>query len=536
MTRPHPWEAAYPKGVDWGAAIATGTLTALLDRTSDTHADLPAIRFRQSRITYRDLRTRIDRLAAGLLEAGLTPGQAVGLLLPNTPYHPIAFFAVLRAGGRVVHLTPLDPPRALARKIADSGADWVITTDLPNVINAARALESTGDIRRLFIGRDAAWDDETPHGLPDADPPAHWPAIDPQDTALLQYTGGTTGLPKAAMLSHANLTAACSIGQIWADGQGLSLSPADRVICVLPLFHIYALSSVLIRALARGCEILLHARFDAEAIVRAIETDRATTFLGVPTMWMALTQLPGIETRDLSSLRIAFSGGAPMPMEIVDRIEALTGHRLTGGWGMTETSPVGCTIPPGTKYGPGEIGVPVPGVTLRIVSLDDPRTILGPNQTGELAIQGPNVTKGYWNRPEENARAFIDGWFLTGDVGHMSDTGRFFIVDRKKDMILSGGFNVYPRVIEDAIFEHPDVVEAAVIGIPDPYRGQAAKAFVVLRPGAEPLTLEALKPFLAERIGRHEIPTALEIRPSLPKTAVGKLSRRDLALPPSPEI
>ena len=533
--RPYPWENSYPAGVDWGAEIATGTLPGLLDATVAEHGDLPALRFRTAVLSYRDLAVRVDRLAAGLMAEGLRPGQSVAFLLPNTPYHPIAFFAVLRAGGRVVHLTPLDPVRASARKLVDSDASWVITTDVPAVLGTAERLRDEGHCARLFVGADASWDGLAPSGLPDAEPPEIWPEVFPEDVALLQYTGGTTGFPKAAMLSHANLTAAVSSGQVWARGQGKAFTPADRVICVLPLFHIYALTSVLLRSLSGGAEVMLFARFDAATIVDAIERDRATVFLGVPTMWTALAQFPGIEARDLSSLRMAFSGGAPMPMEVVNRLEALTGHRLGGGWGMTETSPVGCTIPPGQPYEQGEIGVPLPGIVVRIVSLDDPLRVMPPGETGEIAIQGPNVTKGYWNRPEENAVAFAGGFFLTGDVGHMTEDGRFFLVDRKKDMILSGGFNVYPRVIEEAIYEHPDVAEAGVVGVADEYRGQSAKAFVVLREGAAPLTLEALRAFLSERIGRHELPTALELRSSLPKTPVGKLSRRELANPVSQE-
>ncbi len=531
MTRPHPWEAIYPPGIDWGTPIATSTLTALLDHAAARFGAAPALRFRSARISYAALQQRVDRLAAGLLAEGLMPGQAVGLLMTNSPYHPIAFFAVLRAGGVVVHLTPLDPPRALARKLADSGAAWVISTDVPAVLPSAQRLLADGACARLFLGRDGAWDDEGASGLPEADPPTAWPVLHKDDVALLQFTGGTTGVPKAALLSHANLTAAVSIGGVWTRGFGMQLTPSDRMIGVLPLFHIYALTSVLLRGLAGGAEILLLARFDADAVVKAIETQRATTFHGVPTMWTALANLPGIEARDLSSLRIAFSGGAPMPMEIVNRIAAMTGHRLGGGWGMTETSPVGTVLIPGRAYDQGEIGVPQPGIVMRVVALDDPTRVLPPNETGEIAIAGPNVTRGYWNRPEETAASFAGGFFLTGDVGHMTEDGRFFLIDRKKDMIISGGYNVYPRMIEDAIYEHPDVVEAAVVGVPDAYRGQAAKVFVVLRAGAADLTLDDLKSFLASRIGRHEMPTALEIRQTLPKTPVGKLSRRALLEP-----
>ena len=225
---------------------------------------------------------------------------------------------------------------------------------------------------------------------------------------------------------------------------------------------------------------------------------------------------------------MASSGGAALPHEIAARFTALTGLRLGGGWGMTETAPAGTNLLPDRAQEAGEIGVPLPGVEMGVVALDDPRRALGVGEVGEIRIRGPNVTPGYWRRPAENAAAFVDGWFLTGDVGRMEADGRFVLVDRKKDMIISGGFNVYPRAIEDAIHEHPDVVEAAVIGVADEYRGQAAKAFVVLRGGAE-LTLEGLRAFLAERLGRHELPSALEVREALPHTAVGKLAKRELA-------
>ena len=522
--RPHPWEASYPPGVDWGAEIRTSTLPALLDGAVACFSSSPALRFRGRRLSFAELATRVDRLAAGLIAEGLRPGEAVGLLLGNTAYHPIAFFAVLRAGGIVVHLTPLDPLRAIARKLADSGATWVIGTDAPALLPILRQLDA-----RVFIAADAAWDSGERCGLPDAEPLQTWPQ--PAEIALLQYTGGTTGLPRAAMLTHANLTAAVSIYGVWNDGQGRNLTPQDRVICALPLFHIYALTAVLLRSIACGAELLLQARFDAAAVLDAIEQDGATVFAGVPTMWTALSAAPGIADRDLSSLRIASSGGAPLPVEVAHRIETLTGHRLGGGWGMTETSPAGTNLLSGTATAQGAIGLPLPGIVMQVVALDDPRRLLAAGETGELRIAGPNVTPGYWKRPEETLQAFADGFFLTGDVGHMAADGQFFLVDRKKDMIISGGFNVYPRLIEDAIYEHPDVAEAGVVGVPDAYRGQAAAAFVAMRPGAVPLTLQALRAFLADRVGRHEMPASLELRETLPKTAVGKLSRRDLVAP-----
>ena len=357
--------------------------------------------------------------------------------------------------------------------------------------------------------------------------PAAWPAITPDDVALLQYTGGTTGMPKAALLSHGNLTAAVSIINNVAAGK-VAIGPDDKMLGVLPLFHIYALTAVLLRAIAAGCEIMLRPRFDLDQTLADIETGGVTVFCGVPTMWIALVSAPGIESRNLSGLSLTLSGGAPLPAEISEKFTRLTGQILGGGWGMTETSPVGTLIPEGVAYTPGMIGIPNPGITMDVVALDDPHQVLGPNETGEIRVKGPNVTRGYWNRPQETESSFADGFLLTGDIGHYDECGFFFLVDRKKDMIISGGFNVYPAVIENAIYEHPDVAEAGVVGIPDAYRGQAAKAFVVLRDGAPEMTLEALRSFLADRIGRHELPSALEIRTALPKTGVGKLSRKDL--------
>jgi long-chain acyl-CoA synthetase len=330
------------------------------------------------------------------------------------------------------------------------------------------------------------------------------------------------------MLTHANLTAAVSMYGRWFEGQGRAWSASDRVIGVLPLFHIYMLTTVLLRCLKEGIEVMLRLRFDAVQTLDDIEAGRATIFPGVPTMFIAMAAQPDIDQRDLSSLRIASCGGAPLPVEVAQRFEALTKRRVGGGWGMTETSPAGTSIPPDMEMRPGLIGLPLPGIEMDVVKLTDPREKLPTGQIGEIRIKGPNVTPGYWNRPEENAIAFVDGYFLTGDIGYMDEDGFFYIVDRKKDMIISGGFNVYPRVIEDAIYEHEAVEECSVIGITDPYRGQAAKAFIKLRGDAEPFTIADLRDFLVDKLGRHELPASLEFRDALPRTAVGKLSRKEL--------
>jgi long-chain acyl-CoA synthetase len=543
MSRRAPaWEKSYPPGVRWEAPIATTTLQELLDTSLAAYGERPAFTYRQGTLSYRAFGDYAAHAAAGFMRLGIGRGSAVALLLPNTPYHPISFFATLRAGARVVHLSPLDAERELIHKLDDSGARTLVTTNLFGLTSKALRLLAGGHVDRVIVGNDAAWGpaptppDVCPEAanviafarVLEATPPSHWPDVSRDDIALLQYTGATTGVPKAAMLTHANLTAAVSSYREWVRAQIRVGATPDRVIMVLPLFHIYGLCSVMLRHLASGNELMLRSRFDVEAVLRDIEVERATSFPGVPTMWIALVNHPGIEARDFSSLRVVASGGAPLPVEVAERFKRITGLSLPSGWGMTETSPAGISPPANCLPKPGTIGIPLPGITVEVVAVDDPHRVLGVGQIGELRIKGLNVMTGYWNRPAESAAVFVDGFFLTGDIGYMDEDGYFFLVDRKQDLIISGGFNVYPAVVEHAIYEHPDVEEVLVIGVPDAYRGEAAKAFVRLRRGAPELTLEALRAFLSDKLGRHELPTALEIRASLPRTSVGKLSKREL--------
>ncbi len=603
--RPYAWEKSYPAGMRWDSPIATSTLQELLDRAVAEYGDRPALEYQDRCISYRGLGDHAARAAAAFRHIGIDRGHAVALYMPNTPWHPIVFFGVLRTGAHIVHLSPLDAERELIHKLTDSGARTIVTVNLSGVDAKALKLAAAGHVDRVIVTDDGVWSASSPSpftssalvfghpplegegrtakggpGWGDGDaanaealspppgllaradlprpgggdrrramvdwptgvepiplerlmaeapaPPSAWPPVSADDIALLQYTGATTGVPKAAALTHANLTAAVSSYRIWIGGQRGADAPPDRVLAVLPLFHIYGLVSVMLRHLASGNELLLRSRFDVEAVLRDIEVNRVTAFPGVPTMWAALVNHPGIEQRDLSSLRACTSGGAPLPVELAERFGRISGLPLPSGWGMTETSPAGISPPLRGPAKPGTIGLPLPGITVEVVALDDPHRVLGPGDVGELRIKGRNVMQRYWNRPDETAAAFADGGFLTGDIGTMDEDGYFFILDRKKDMILSGGFNVYPQVIEQAIYEHPDVEEALVIGVPDPYRGEAAKAFIKLRSGASPLTLDALRDFLADKIGRHEMPAALEIRAALPRTGVGKLSKKEL--------
>jgi long-chain acyl-CoA synthetase len=538
--RPYPWEKSYPANVRWDAPIETGTLSALLDRSVAAYGERPAFDYRDRKITYREFGAMADAFAASLLKLGLGRSARIALYLPNTPFHPIAFFGAMRAGASIVHLSALDAERTLMQKLKDSEARTLVTVNFASMLAMAGKL--AGLVDRVIVGDEAHWGappmplapfEESERVLAfapmlDEKPPPRWPDVSPEDVALFQYTGGTTGVPKAAMLTHANLTASTAMYRAWTPPTAGEEPAHERVILVLPLFHIYALSTVMLYQLSQGNELLLRPRFEADRILDDISIKRATVFPGVPTMWIALLSHPEIDSRDLSSLKHCGSGGAPLPVEIAQRLEQMTGLKLRNGWGMTETAPAGTGFPREGETRPGSIGLPLPGIVMEVVAVDDPRRLLPPNQIGEFRIKGRNVTKGYWNRPEENAAAFVDGYFLTGDMGYMDEDGYFFLVDRKKDMIISGGFNVYPGVIEQAIYEHPDVEEAIVIGVRDDYRGEAAKAFVKLRAGARALTLEALREFLADKLGKHEMPAALEIRDALPRTAVGKLSKKEL--------
>jgi long-chain acyl-CoA synthetase len=543
MPMTHPGEQFYPQGVHWDDPIAQGTLPDLLSKAAAQFAARPAIEFRDRPVSYGELEAMVEIAAAALLRAGYGRNHSVALFLGNSPDHPVNFFGALKAGARVVHLSPLDGERALSHKLSDSGARILITSDLAALLPMALKFLDKGLLDRLIVCEDDHWGAVgNPHtAIPDrpeivrfksfvqgVKPPEQWPPISADDVALLQYTGGTTGLPKGAMLSHGNLTSAVSIYDVWGRPAQAERDAIERVICVLPLFHIYALTVILLRSLERGDLISLHQRFDVAAVMRDIELKRATVFPGVPTMWIAIAGLPDLENRDLSSLVSCGSGGAPLPVEVAKIFERKTRMKLKSGWGMTETCSPGTGHPPQGPEKPGSIGLMLPGIEMDVVALDDPSKALPRGEVGEIRIKGPNVTRGYWNRPQETAEAFVGDRFLTGDIGYIDRDGYFFLVDRKKDMIISGGFNVYPQMIEQAIYEHPAVHEVIVIGVPDDYRGEAAKAFVKLRAGASPFTLEELKTFLAGKLGRHEIPAALDFVDELPRTSVGKLSRHEL--------
>jgi len=549
----HPWIKSYPDGVRWDADLPLMPVQALLDDAVRRWPDNPALDFMGRVISYSELGDLVNRAARGLQQLGVGPGVHVGLYLPNTPHYAIAFFAVLKAGGTVVNYSPLDAERVLAHKIEDSQTDFLVTLDLAALYPQMGRLLGASRLKKLIVGSMGDYAAQpaavraqlegagmlAPVAADDRHVPfdqllandgafqAHALGDLRQAIVVLQYTGGTTGLPKGAMLTHANLSAACA--QYVATTQGVLNEGVERMLVVLPLFHIYALTVNLLFGVRLGAVLVLHARFDLDAVIHDLVAKKISIFAGVPTMYTAMANHPKVKEGALRSLQFCGSGGAPLPTEVAQRFFALTGCQLCEGWGMTETSPTGTFTPVLGMRKAGSCGMPLPNIELKFESLTEPGRDAAPGEPGELCIRGPNVMKGYWKNPEATAKSMTaDGFFRSGDVARMDADGFVFIVDRTKDMLLCGGYNVYPRVIEEAIYEHPAVEEVCVIGIPDDYRGQSPKAFVKLKKDATGLTLDELKSFLKERIGKHEMIAALELRAELPKSPVGKLLKKDL--------
>jgi long-chain acyl-CoA synthetase len=459
----------------------------------------------------------------------------------------ICFFAVLKAGGTVVSYNPLYAPREIEHQIGDSETDLMVTLDLALLLPKLEPMFGRTRLKAIIVGKMAdilpfpkkllfplikareiaAVPEDGRHiwfGDLIANSGAGVPPLPgPNDIAALQYTGGTTGLPKGAVLTHRNLQVNAEQMVAWHPG---AEPGAERMVALLPLFHVFGMTTAMNFALCVGAEIILLPRFDLVQLLTTISRKRATILPGVPTLYRAIGDHPGIERHDLSSLRLCLSGGAPLPLEVKQRFEQLSGATLVEGYGLTECPVVSCN-PIGSPGKQGSIGLPLPGTRVEIVSIDDRSTVLGPNQTGEICVRGPQVMAGYWQRPQESAAALQDGRLHTGDIGFMDGDGACFVVDRLKELIICSGFNVYPRVVEEAIYAHPEVAEVAVCGVPDLYRGETVKAFVVLRDRAS-LDQAGLLAFLEDRLSPIEMPKLIEFRDQLPKSAVGKILKREL--------
>ncbi len=544
-----PWYAHYDPGVPREVDYPERPLYHLLAEAARRFPRQVGAEFMGKRIPYAELWEETRRFAAALKALGITRGDRVAVMLPNSPQFLIAFYGTLLAGGVVVNTNPLYTPRELAHQLKDSGARFLVLLDLlwPRYAEIAGEVPTERVITTgiqdylpfpknllypLLMKRQGKWID-----LPEDPRRRDWRALlrenppiapeeepSPDDLALLQYTGGTTGTPKGAMLSHRNLMANVFQVLAWAPG----LEPGKEVMLgVLPFFHVYGMTVAMNFGVALGAKIVLLPRFEIHQVVQAIEHHRVTLFPGVPTMYVAFNTFPGIEKRNIRSIKVCISGAAPLPVEVQERFEALTGAKLVEGYGLSEASPVTHCNPIYGERKKGSIGLPLPSVDAKVVT---PEFVdLPQGETGELAVKGPNVMLGYWNRPEETKAALVDGWLLTGDIARMDEQGFFYIVDRKKDMIIAGGYNIYPREIEEVLYQHEAVKEAAVAGVPDPYRGETVKAYVVLKEEYKgKVTEKDLEAFARERLAAYKVPKLWEFRDELPKTAVGKILRRTL--------
>jgi long-chain acyl-CoA synthetase len=530
------------------------TLPELLERTAAKSPDATALIYFGATISYGQMQDQVNRLAAGLQALGVQKGDRVALMMPNCPQFIISYFGALKAGAIVTATSSMYTAREVAHQWNDAGVKAVIVDRrlfpvirpaLPQLASAPQIVLTSmrqyfpRPFSRLCASLEASTGKEPAKPAKSASRGSalhRWEEIlglsrtpspnrlTPSDIACLQYTGGTTGTSKGAMLTHANLVTNAYQAVDWlTSGQG----GAEVMIAVLPMFHIYAMTCVMISSVLTGGTVVILPRFELRATLNAIRKYHPTIFHGVPTMYVAFNNAPNVERYGFKSLRVCMSGGAALPVEVRERFEALTGGRLVEGYGLTEASPVTHINPPTGSPKVGSIGQPIADTEARIVDLDNGERELPVGEVGEIAIRGPQVMKGYWNKPEETVLVLRDGWLYTGDVARKDADGYFYIVDRKKDMIIAGGYNIYPREVEEVLWEHPKILEAAVIGVPDAYRGETVKAFVVLQPGTS-ATADEIMAFCRERLAAYKVPRQVVFRDSLPKSGVGKYLRRAL--------
>lgn len=544
-----PWLGNYGHGCAWDIPFEAMPVHYLLESSASERPDDPYLDFLGRTYTYGEVMDLVCRATKGFQGLGVKKGVKVGLFLPNCPQYVVAYYAILKAGGTVVNFSPLYSADELAAQVEDSETDIMVCLDVASLYatisevmertrlqclvvgSLARALPPMkGVLYRLFRRREQAevTIDEKHvafEALVNNDGRPAPVQIDPyKDLAVLQYTGGTTGQPKGAMLTHANLSInAQQVAAVDPD----ALTMPKRILGALPFFHVFANTVVLNMTTLVGGLIVMLPKFELGQAIKAIRKNQVTVLPGVPTMYTAMLNSAAREEGDLDSLRLCISGGAPLPVELKERFAKATPAVLVEGYGLTESSGVVSVNPFKGVNKPGSIGLPLPGTDIVIVDKDDPTRVLPVGEAGELTFSGPQVMQGYWRR--DNSDVFADGRLRTGDVAYMDKDGYTFIIDRLKDMIMVGGFKVYPRTLEELLYQHPAVLEATVIGIPDDYLGQRPKAFVVLKPErADTVNGEALCTWLNARVAKHERVSAVEVRDSLPKTMVGKLSKKEL--------
>ncbi|PDY23857.1 long-chain fatty acid--CoA ligase [Bacillus cereus] len=544
-----PWLQSYPEEIPGTISYDIQPLHGYLEKMASRYPEKKALHFLGKDVTFSDFHDKVKKFANYLQRLGVEKGDRVAIMLPNCPQSVIGYYGTLLAGGIVVQTNPLYTERELEYQLHDSGAKVILCLDLvfPRVTNVQKATR----LEHIIVTRIADFlpfpknllypfvqkkqtnlvvnvsESETIHLWKSVERESNAgvevPCDPENDLALLQYTGGTTGFPKGVMLTHKNLVSNTLMGAHWL----YNCKEGEEVILgVLPFFHVYGMTAVMNLSIMQGYKMVLIPKFDMKMVFEAIKKHKVTLFPGAPTIYIALLNSPLLKEYDISSIQACISGSAPLPVEVQEEFERVTGGKLVEGYGLTESSPVTHGNFLWEKRVPGSIGVPWPDTEAIIMSLETGEA-LPPGEIGEIVVKGPQIMKGYWNKPEETAAVLQDGWLHTGDVGYMDEDGFFYVKDRKKDMIVASGFNVYPREVEEVLYECEKVQEVVTIGVPDPYRGETVKAFVVLKEGTE-CTEEELDQFARKYLAAYKVPKVYEFRSELPKTTVGKILRRVL--------
>lgn len=546
------WLKRYDEGVPHQIEYPPLPLFRLLDEAAKNYPDSACTIFKGATITYPEMNELTDKLAAGLHGLGVKKGDRVGIFIPNTTQFVMAYFAVLKVGGVVVAINPLYTAREIEHQVNDAGIELMLV--MSNFYNLIKQVQPKSKINRVVVTNikealpsvlsflftltkekkagfrvqlrdDDIWlQDLLAKYKPEDRPNVE---VSADDNALFQYSGGTTGISKGAIAMHRNLVANALQIRSWMPG---AEDGKETVLMAIPLFHVYGMVAGMLFAIHTGAAMIMVPNpRDLKDVMTNIQKYKATVFPGVPTLYNAINNHPDVVAGkyDLSTIKACISGSAPLMRETKEKFEAITGGKLVEGYGLSEAPTATHCNPLLGENRTGSIGLPLPDVDCRIVSLDDGKTVLPPREIGELILQGPQVMKGYHNMPTETANTLQDGWLYTGDIAYMDEDGYFYIVDRKKELIKPSGYQVWPREVEEAIMEHPKVLEVGVAGIPDPYRGESVKAWVVVKPG-ESLTPEEVKEWCKERLANFKVPTEVDFRDELPKTTVGKILRREL--------
>ncbi len=547
---PDLYKKSYPQGIKWDSDIPAYPVFDMLEKTAKEFGYAPAFDFLNFKLTWEDIYEQSLKLARSLQDRGIGKGRKVGIFLPNCPYFVIAYYAIMRTGATAVNYNPLYSEKELMHQINDSCTDTMITADLELLHGKMKKMFGQTCLEHLVVckftdilpfpknilfpllkKKDLAKidNDETVswyHDMIDHDKTPSPVQIDPiNDVALLQYTGGTTGVPKGAMLTHQNIVANTEQCAMWLQGVNKG---KDKMLGILPFFHVFAMTTVMNFSVKNALQIVCLPRFELEATLKLIHKKQPQYFPAVPAIYNAINNHKKLAKFNIKSLKQCISGGAPLPVEVKKTFERNTGCIVIEGYGLTEASPVVSANPVVGENKPGSIGLPFPGTIVEIINPDDKTTPVALGERGELCVRGPQVMKGYWNKEEETANVLKNGRLYTGDVAIMDENGYIYIVDRIKDMIITNGYNVYPRNVEEAIYKNDFVEECIVAGLPDANRGEIVKAWIKLKAG-EKLTVEQLKVFLTDKISPMEMPRQVEFRDApLPKTMIGKLSRKDI--------